>query len=189
MKRLTLLFISVVFSMIAQAGGLNIKPGLWEIQNQMSMNGKPMPDMAQHAAEMQKGMAEMQKNMASMPPEMQEKMKAALSQNNHMGITDKGITVCMTQEQIDRSEIQHDPNSHCKTVDMQHSGDKTTIKMHCDAPHEADMMTEVTRMSDTEWKSTSHMTSGERTIDSSGHGKWLKADCGDVKPLTDFKKK
>ena len=189
MNRFTLLFISILFAVTAQAGGLNIKPGLWEIQNQMSMNGKQMPDMSQHMAEMQKGMADMQKNMANMPPEMQEKMKAAMAQNNRFGMTDKGITVCMTQEQIDRSEIAHDPNSHCKTVDLQHSGDKTTIKMHCDAPHEADMLTEVTRLSDTEWKSTSHMTTGERTIDSNGHGKWLKADCGDVKPLAMPEKK
>jgi len=182
MKKL-ILITTVLFSASTWAGGLNIKPGLWEIQNQMSMNGQQMPDMSQHAAEMQKNRAEMQKHLAEMPPEMQARMKAALSQNNQMGMTDKGVTVCMTQDQIDRSEISRDPNNHCKMTDMQHNGDVTTIKMHCDAPHQADMSTIVTRINDTEWKSTTHMTAGDRTIDSTGHGKWLKADCGDVKPL------
>ncbi len=186
MKYLILLSFIIV-SWSAHAGGLNIKPGLWEIQSQMSMNGQKMPDMQVHMAERQKHMADMQKQIANMPPEMQEKMKAALSQSNRIGMTDKGITVCMTQEQIDRSEIAHDPNSHCKTADISHSGNKTTIKMHCDAPHEADMSTEVTRISDTEWQSVSHMKTAQRTIDSSGSGKWLKADCGDVKPLTQNK--
>jgi len=176
-------FTSIALSTGTLAEGLDIKPGLWEIQNQISMNGKQMPDMTQHMAEAQKHMTEMQKNMASMPPDMQEKMKAAMSQNSHMGMTNKGITVCMTQEQINRSEIARDPNSHCKTTDINRSGDKTTIKMHCDAPHEADMTTEVTRISDTEWKSVSHMVAGQRTIENSGSGKWLKTDCGDVKPL------
>src|SRR5690348_871139 len=90
MKRFTLLSL-MIFSATAQAGGLDIKPGLWEIQNQMNMNGQQMPEMSQHMAEMQKHMAEMKKHMAEMPPEMQERMKAAMSQGGQMGMTDKGI--------------------------------------------------------------------------------------------------
>ena len=169
----------------AHADGMNIKPGLWEIQSSANMNGQQMPDMAQHMAETQKHMAEMKQQMANMPPEMQERMKAMMPQSgNAMAFTNKGITICLSQDQINRSDIAHDPNNHCKTTDINHSGDKTTIKMHCDAPHEADMSTEVTRISDSEWRSTSHMTRGQRSIDTTGSGKWLKADCGDIKPLT-----
>jgi hypothetical protein len=183
MKPLILLTL-ILLPLGAFAEGLNIKPGLWEIQNRVNINGQSMPDMSAHMAEAQKHMAEMQKHMAEMPPEMQERMKAALSQNNHMGMTDKGVTVCMSQDQINRSEIgNHDPDNHCKTTDIQRNGDKTTIKMHCDAPHEADMTTEVTRINDTEWHSITHMTTGGRTIDSTGQGKWLKTDCGNLKPL------
>lgn len=178
---LTTTFLSA--SAFTQAEGLGIKPGLWEIQSQASINGQQMPDMSKQMAEAQKHMAEMKSQMANMPPEMQERMKAAMSQQGHMGMTDKGVTVCMTQEQINRSEIGHDPNNHCKQTDISHSGAKTTIKMHCDSPQEADMVSEVTRISDTEWKSVTHMTTGQRTVDATGSGKWLKADCGDVKPM------
>ena len=183
MKRLPLLFISILFSLGAQADGLNIKPGLWEIQHHMNVNGQQMQDMQAHAAEMQKHMAEM-------PPAMQERMKAMMAKNG-MGMTDKGMAICVTADQIAHGFMgANDPKSSgCKTVDMKHSGNHTTMKMHCDAPHQADSTTDITRLSDTQWTSITHMTTEKSEINSESSGKWLKADCGDVKPLAPLEKK
>jgi hypothetical protein len=158
------------------ADGPNIKPGLWEIQNQTQVNGQQMPDM--------------QKMMANLPPEAQARMKDAMAKNGGLGMGSKGMTVCMTPDQIARGDVGNPSgNNHCKLVDMTHSGNQTTIKMHCDSPQEADMTTEMTHVSDSEWHSASHMTSGQHVMDSTSSGKWLKADCGDVKPLSDYKPK
>ena len=167
MKQLTFLTL-VIFSLCAQAESLNIKPGLWEIQNKMNVNGQEMPDM--------------QKMLAKVPPEMRAQMKAMMEKNG-AGMTDKGVTICVTAEQIARGDMgQHDPDSNCKMTDMKQSGNKTSMKMHCDAPHKADGTTEVTRLSDSQWKSITQMNTEKGAINSEATGKWLKSDCGNVKP-------
>ena len=183
MTRPILLFISTLFSIAAQAGGLNIKPGLWEIQSQTNVDGKPIMDTSRHRADARNHIDEIQKQMATAPPEKQQRMQAVLAESRHMGMTAKGVSFCLTQEQVNRSDVSHSPNNHCKTVHTLHQGDETTVQMHCDAPRAVDMVTRITRLSDTEWKSTTHVALDNHMVDSSDHGTWLKADCGDVIPF------
>lgn len=167
MNRFTLLSF-MLFSIGAQADSINIKPGLWEVKNKMNVNGQEMPDMHEM--------------MADVPPEMREQMKGMMEKNG-AGMTDKGMTICITADQIARGEIgQGDPNSDCKMTDMKKSGDKMTMTMHCAAPHKADGNIEMTRVSDTQWKSTMHMKTDQGKMNSESSGKWLKSDCGSVKP-------
>ena len=149
------------------ADGLNIKPGLWEIQHKSNVNGQDMPDM--------------EEMMANVPPEMRKQMEAAMAQQG-AGMGKNGMTVCITAEQIARGETgAQDPNSDCKMLNMKQHGNTTNMSMQCTQPKaEGDM--EVTRVSETEWHSKTQMRTREGNMNMEARGKWLGADCGKVKP-------
>ena len=171
MKQLTLpsMLALLVFGFAAHADDLKIKPGLWEVQNNMNVNGQQMPDMNEM--------------MADVPPEMRAQMQGMMEKHG-AGMTDKGMTICITPEQIANGNIgQNDPKSDCKMTDMKHSGNKTTMKMHCEGAHKAEGSTEITRISETQWQSVTQMQSKDGTMKSKSTGKWLKSDCGNVKPV------
>lgn len=150
--------------------GLTIKPGLWEIQHKTSINGSQLPDM--------------QQMMANVPPGMRGQVEAMMAKNG-AGMTDKGLSVCVTPEQIAKAEFANDPKGHCKTSDIKHTGNKVSLKMHCDDP-KGEGETEVTEVNPEHWTSVTHMTIEEQgkpqAINSEASGKWLKADCGALKP-------
>lgn len=161
-------FCSSLASSAVYAEGMDIKPGLWEIQHKMAMNGQQMPDM--------------QEMMAQVPPEMREQMKAMMEKNG-AGMTDKGMTICITPEQIAKGDVgTQDPENKCKMTDMKQSSNTMTMNIHCDAPKKADGTTTVTRVSNTQWTSKTEMTTAEGQMKMDAKGKWLKADCGNVKP-------
>lgn len=150
--------------------GLNIKPGLWEIQHKTSVNGQRLPDM--------------QQMMANVPPGMRGQVEDMMKKNG-ANLTEKGIGVCVTPEQIARAEFANDPKGHCKTSDIKHNGNKLSLKMRCDDP-KGEGETEITQINPEKWTSMTHMTIDERgqsqVINSEASGRWLGADCGDVKP-------
>lgn len=157
------------FSTTVYAAGMDIKPGLWEIQHKMTVDGQKMPDM--------------QEMMAQVPPEMREQMKAMMAQQG-AGVTDKGTTVCVTAEQIARGEVgAQNPEGRCKISNLKMSGNTTTMNIKCEAPNKAEGTTTVTRSSNTQWSSTTNMQTDKGEMKQEATGKWLKADCGNVKPL------
>src|SRR4051794_3345886 len=72
----------------------NLKPGLWEITNNMKSS----------SGEMEKAQAQMQQQMANMPPEQRKKMQEMLAQHGvQMGVKGSGgmtMKTCMTKEQV-----------------------------------------------------------------------------------------
>ncbi|HQQ62482.1 MAG TPA: DUF3617 domain-containing protein [Pseudomonadales bacterium] len=150
--------------------GLDIKPGLWEIQHKTSLNGQQLPDM--------------QQIMASVPPGMRGQVEDMMKKNG-AGLTEKGLSVCVTAEQIAKAEFANDPKGHCKTSDIKRNGNKLSLKMRCDDP-KGEGETEVIRINPEKWTSVTHMTIEEQgrpqAINSEATGKWLGADCGNIKP-------
>jgi len=163
-------FISAIFSTsctLTLAAGNDIQPGLWEIQQKTRVNGQQMPDLEQM--------------MANVPPEMRAQMKSMMAQQG-AGVSDKGITLCITAEQIARGETgAEDLDSDCKMTDIKHSDKKTTLKMNCAKPKAHGHM-EIVRINDKHWKSSTEMKTAEGQMNMEAEGKWLKADCGAVKP-------
>ncbi len=147
-----------------------IKPGLWEIQHKTAVNGQELPDM--------------QQMMANVPPGMRGQVEAMMAKNG-AGMTEKGVSVCITQEQINNNTYGMDNKGHCKVSDVQHSGNRTSLKMRCEDP-KGEGETTVTQISPVQWQSTTRMTIEEQgkpqAINSEATGRWLKADCGAIKP-------
>ncbi len=114
---------------------------------------------------------EMEKAMANLPPEMRKMM-------------DRGVSVCMTKEQIQRGYAgQQNPGENCKVVDVKHSGKQTISKVHCGAPNEADIKSTMTHINKKKWTSVTEVRSPDGNTTMRGSGQWLKADCGSVKPI------
>jgi hypothetical protein len=148
----------------------DIKPGLWEMQHKTVVDGQALPDM--------------NKMLAQVPPEMRGQVQAMMAKNG-AGLTDTGLTICITPEQIANQQYGNDPKSQCQLTDMKQEGNVTHMKMACSKP-KGEGETTVTRLNPESWTSVSTMTMSENgsphTMNSEAAAKWLGADCGDVKP-------
>jgi hypothetical protein len=167
-------------SLPLQAQGL--KPGLWEIHN--STKG----------GEMDAAMAQMQKELAQMSPAERKQMEAMMARQG-MRMTAPGagggmaVQVCMTKEMVERNEPPMQEG--CRTTQNQRSGNTHKFAFACSNPPSSGEG-QVTYQGPEAYTSrmTVKSTTGGKTetMTMEGSGKWLKADCGNVKPLQAPKK-
>lgn len=171
---------AVTFAVLP-AGAQTMKPGLWEINNKM------------HNAEMAKAMADMRKQMASMSPAERKQMEAMMGQQGMRMAPGQGggmaVQVCMTKEMVERNDMPMEEG--CRVTSQQRSGNTMKMAFACTKPPSSgesqvtfsgpDAYTSKTTVRVTEKGKTDTMTM-EAT------GKWLKADCGNVKPVAAPKK-
>lgn len=163
---------------VLPAGAQNLKPGLWEIHNKMS--GNPQMDNA---------MAAMQKQMESMSPQQRKQMEAAMSQRGVRmapagGEGGMSMQICMTKEMVERHETPM--RDGCRTTKQERSGNTMKIAFSCDRPPSTGEG-QVTFASPEAYDSHMTMTvngqGGKQTTTVDASGKWLKADCGNVRPV------
>jgi hypothetical protein len=162
------------------AAAQSMKPGLWEIHNKSDN-----PQMAT-------GMAEMQKQMAQMPPEQRKQMEAMLAQRGvkMAGGADGAMVmqVCMTKEMVERNDVPMQDG--CRMTKQERSGNTLKMAFACTNPPSSGEG-QVTFNGSEAYASRMTMRSMEQgrtdTITMEGAGKWLKADCGGVKPVTSKK--
>jgi len=162
---------------VAQAATPPIKPGLWEVRNdQMLINGKPLPDMS----------AQMEQAMKSMPPEVRAKMQAQMKANGVQMTGGAGggtaMRICLTAEMLDQDRWQN-TNDSCKMSDINKSGNTWTWKMQCDKP--AGSGEGITTFASNEAYSTQIRikTKREGTMEMKHQAKWIGANCMGIKPL------
>lgn len=157
-----------------------IKPGLWEITtDSRTVNGKAMPDMSSKMAE----------QMQKLPPEVRAKMDAQMKargvQMTPSSGGQMGVRMCITREMLDKNQWQK-TDSHCENTSQSHTGATWSWKFKCTQPPSEGEGTTTFQGPDT-YASDVHMSSQHNgqpvTIDMKHHGKWLGADCGDLKPL------
>lgn len=179
---------ALLSSLALPALAQKITPGLWE--QQMTMKGD---------AEMDAQMARMKEEMARMPPEQRKMMDDMLKQRG-MSVAPGGgggsqvtARICITPEMAARDEVpQSDAN--CRTTSQQRSGKTLRFKFACTGERASSGEGEYTFVSD-------KRTLGRVIVNSAGkgggapqrvemehNGKWLSADCGDVKPYAAPKK-
>jgi hypothetical protein len=154
-----------------------MKPGLWEIHNKMN---NPETDRA---------MAEMQKQMASMSPQERKQMEAMLAQQGVRmapgGAPGGGMAVqmCMTKEMVERNDPPMQDG--CKVTQNQRAGNTMKMAFTCTNPPSSGEG-QFTFASPEAYSSrmTVKTVAGGKTETTTmeTRGKWLKADCGNVKP-------
>lgn len=166
-----------VAGLAGPAAAQSLKPGLWEMQQKMQ--GNP---------EMEQGMAEARKQMAAMPPEQRKQMEAMMAQRGVQLAPGAGggmgIRMCMTREMAERNEVPAQQGD-CKTTQQQRSGNTMRMAFTCANPPSSGE-SQVTFSGSEAYTSRTTVTSmvkgkSEKTT-IEGTGKWLGADCGNVKP-------
>ena len=165
---------AAVFAFALPAGAQTMKPGLWEIHNKMS------------GGQADQAMADMQKQLAQMPPEQRKQMEAAMAQQGVKMTPSAGgmtVQVCMTKEMVERNDVP--VQNGCTATQNKKSGNRVQFAFSCANPPSSGEG----EMSFTPDSYTSHMTMKSvmqgktETMVSDSTGKWLKADCGNVKPM------
>ena len=148
-----------------------VKPGLWEVHMERETNGQKMPDMSER--------------LKNMPPERRAQVEAAMKQR---GIDASGNTVkvCQTREMLDPAKFVN-PLPDCKTTYSSRTNSSWKSHTSCSQNHlESDA--EITFSSPESYtvKTTSTLQSAgqTKTTHMTSTGKWLSADCGDIKPLS-----
>ena len=160
------------------AAAQSMKPGLWEINNKMSTG----------SGEMEKAMAEAQKQMASMPPEqrkMMAKQGVNMSMNAGGGTTMK---ICMTKEMADRNEFAtHQQQGDCKHTSSPRMGNTLKYSFVCTKPPSSGEGQITFNGSDAyamKMDMTSTVHGKPEKMSMNATGKFLSADCGNIKPIT-----
>lgn len=174
---------AIVWMGLSMAQAQTIKPGLWEITNQMQGN-----------SEAANAMAKMQKEMAQMPPSQRKMMEDMLAkQGMQMGSTPGGgmaLKMCMTQEMIDRNEMTSQQGD-CKHTSSPRMGNSMKFSFTCTKPPSSGEG-EVTFTSPEAYTTRVAVTSERRgkpeKMEMTTSGRWLGSDCGSVKPIAMPKK-
>jgi len=156
----------------------NLKPGLWEVTNNMKGG----------SGEMDKAMAQMQQQMASMSPEQRKQMEAAMAkQGIAMSAGPGGMSVktCMTKDMIERNDIPAQ-KADCKTTKNERSGNTIRMAFTCTKPPssgEGQLTIQNPEAYTMKMAIKGPPGSKAETINMDASGKWLAADCGNVKPM------
>ncbi len=185
MTKLHFALAAVVAAAALPAAGQSLKPGLWEITNKMQSG----------SGQMENAMAQMQKQMASMPPEqrkmIEEQMaKSGVKMSSGGPAGGMSVKVCMTREMVEKNELPAQQGD-CKTTSQSRSGNTMKMAFACTNPPSSGdgQVTFNGPESYTSKMNVSTQVQGKpEKMTMEGNGKWLAADCGDIKPLGQAKK-
>ena len=173
--------VSVALSLagaLPYASAQSMKPGLWEYQSTMKSQ----------SGEMEAAMAEMQKQMATMPPDQRRQMEQMMAQSGVQMGGMRGnaqvMRVCVTPEEAAKLDMQPDPN--CKQEIVQRGGGTVKMRFSCGGEMPTNGEGTFTFRGDTGfsgqfWVQTRAGGKTDR-MDMTQEGKWLGANCGNLKP-------
>ena len=176
MKPTHVLSATLLFTALA-AGAQTQAPGLWEHAFTVKSAG----------GEMERALAEMKKQMDAMPPEQRQQVEQMMaSRGVKMGAQGGSGKVCLSKEQAARPAEPKVPDGCTQQVDQRSA---RTVKFHfeCTKPSASRGEGEMTYLSEKAYTGKMNITgevSGKpQQMSMDMTGKWLGADCGDVKPV------
>lgn len=176
---LFLLTISTTFSAQVFALPSGMKPGLWEHSFTIkSESGK-----------IEKAMGELKTKMANMSPEQREMMESMMAkQGLGIGQQANSVKVCITKEQAENLEIPQGQNQNCTHEVVNRTAKTVKMKFNCKGLTNTNGEGEFTLTSPTAYigKSVINTTTNNKTerMDMNQKGKWISANCGEIKPIT-----
>jgi hypothetical protein len=184
MKRHFLLAIALA-ALAGAAGAQTMKPGLWEITNKMQSG----------SGQMERQMAQAQQQMANLPPDQRKMMEEMMArQGVKLGTAAGGgmtMKVCMTKEMVERNEMPSQQRGDCKTTSQSRSGNTMKMAFACTNPPSSGEGQFTFNGSEgyTMKMAVNTTVQGKpETMNMDATGKWLGADCGEVKPVNVPKK-
>ena len=176
MKLIRTLFASALALATLHAAAQTQVPGLWEHSFKMKSQD----------AETDKALADMQKQMAAMAPEQRKQIEQMMSSRGmSMGAQGTVLKVCVTKDDVAR-KAEPQFREGCTQQVVQRTASSMKVKFECPQPQPMSGEGEMSFTSDKAYTGKSTVTSQangkaqQMTIEMAG--KWLAADCGDVKP-------
>lgn len=162
------------------AAAQSLKPGLWEVTNKMQGG----------SGQMQNAMSEMQKQMASMPPDQRKMMQEQMAKSGvKMGAAGPAggmsVKVCMTREMAEKNEVPAQQGD-CKTTSQSRSGNTMKMAFACTNPAssgEGQVTFNGPEAYSSKMSVSTQVNGKAEKVNMEGNGKWLAADCGNIKPL------
>jgi hypothetical protein len=155
----------------AQAPMMDVKFGLWEITTKTNLGGA-MPQMPKMS----------DADLAKLPPAQRAQIEAMMKTAAGAPTT---IKQCLTKEKYEKNSFaQQRPNQNCTQTITKNTRTVLEANVVCTSPASSGTV-HMEAASPTSYQGTVKSKSTERgreieiTIDMSG--KWLAADCGDVK--------
>lgn len=177
---------------------VDMKPGLWE--QTYKLNDASLAGMQKvQAEEIQRAAEEMKKQLAAIPAEQRKQMEAMLQAQGvdvaamQQGMAEQSLQrlkngsvtkSCVTAAEIDKGVLPSHKKDCVNTLkEVARNQYKIISECKGDAPSHGTI--DVTFQNPKSY--TGNMTFSERNITMQGtlSGKWLAADCGDVKPGSD----
>ena len=162
------------------ASAQGMKPGLWEVNSKMG--GNP---------EMDKAMAQMQQQLASMSPEQRKMMEDMMAKQGVGGMgagAGRGFVtkICISKEMAERNQMPVQQQGDCKTTISDKTSSSMKMAFTCTNPPSSGEG-QVTFISDSAYsmkmKVNSQIQGKAQTTTMDGTGKFVAADCGNVKPM------
>lgn len=177
LKALSLATVCGFLSLCVQAQ--STKPGLWEMTSKIDPSGN---------SAMAKQMEQMQKQMAAMPPEQRKTMEDMMAkQGMNMSFGAGGATtmkICVTPEMASRPPVEQRKN--CTYNYPARSGATQRFSFQCTQPAgggEGELVFKNESEYDGKMKITRSENGKNETMTMLTRGKFLSANCGNIKPL------
>jgi hypothetical protein len=173
----------VTLPAVAQAQ--KTKPGLWEHSTHMKSG----------SGRMEAGMAQMQEQMAKMSPEQRQMMEKMMADRG-IGMAPGGlgggggtsVRVCVSPAQAERDEMPQ-AGERCKQTSMQRKGNEVKVSFTCEGNPPVKGEGVYTFKGGGAYNgqmSIDTVVNGKpERIESTMSGRWLGADCGAVKPVSE----
>jgi Protein of unknown function (DUF3617) len=151
-----------------------MKPGLWQMRVERMENGQKAPDPADR----------MQERMKSMPPEKRKQFEEMMKREGVSADDHGAMKVCYSKKMVESAGPAD--QGGCKTTFSNRSS--TDWKWHSSCPalgYEGDGEATFYNSENFVVKSSGVSTAGGKshTSTSTRTGKWLSADCGDLKAI------
>ncbi|MBC8058442.1 MAG: DUF3617 domain-containing protein [Rhizobiales bacterium] len=153
-------------------------PGLWEHSFKLTSQG----------GEMERAQAQMQAQLAAMPPEQRKKIEEMMKGRGVTlgGAQGTSVKFCLSKEQAAKPP-EPQMAGDCRQTDVKRSGNTMSYQFACTTPQRVSGEGQVTYLGEKAYTGKSTMTTqlqGQpQQMGMDMAGRWLAADCGDVKPL------
>lgn len=160
---------------LAQAqSAQKFRPGLWEHSFSMQSQG----------GQIESAMQQMQQSMASLPPEQRKMMEEMMAkQGVGLGAGGNSVKVCLSREDAERDLP---PQQKGCTQDVKRSGNVWQVAFQCKGPPPSSGEGRMTLLSPTAYTGNfdilTEVANKPERIRMSNSGKWLGADCGQIRP-------
>jgi hypothetical protein len=173
LSSLVALVCSAAFTLPAAGQSVNIKPGLWEVTN----------NMATSDGRIQSAIDQMQKQLARMDPAERKQMEQIFAEQG-VKMGSGGSTVskaCVTPEMARRRALPLQQQGDCTQALSGSQASRMTFTFSCTNPRITGDG-EATFTGDTGYQVNGKVSSSGGAMTFQQSGKWLAPDCGDLQP-------